>query len=121
LHREASTKALLKEVANEFPNDLSAQNRAIDSRRNGSLNRVVREPFGDKGDAVPILAFRHGEEQDNCKALRAAYAAPATERECDCSVSFQAIFVKDLQGMGILQSYYLLTGAKYAINAALPS
>ena len=86
LRREASTKALLKEVANEFPNDLSAQNRAIDSRRNGSLNRVVRERFGDKGDAVPILAFRHGEEQDNCKALRAAYGALATERDCDRSV-----------------------------------
>jgi hypothetical protein len=81
LRRETSTKALIKEVANEHPNDLAAQNREIDSRRNGSLNRVVRAYFGDKGDASPILAFRHGEEQDNCKALRAAYGALATERD----------------------------------------
>jgi uncharacterized protein YeeX (DUF496 family) len=86
LRREASTKALLKEVANEFPSDLAAQNQAIDSRRNGSLNRVVRSYFGDKGQSIPVLAFRHGEEQDNCKALRAAYGALVTERDCDRSV-----------------------------------
>jgi hypothetical protein len=86
LRRESSTKALLKEVANDFPNDLASQNRALDSRRNGSLNRVVRQYFGDKGDAIPILAFRHEEEQDNCKALRAAYGALATERDCSRSV-----------------------------------
>jgi hypothetical protein len=86
LRRESSTKALLKEVANEFPNDLAAQNRAIDSRRNGSINRVVRSYFGDKGDKTPVLAFRYEEEQDNCKALRAAYGALVTERDCDRSV-----------------------------------
>jgi hypothetical protein len=98
LRREASTKALLKEVANEFPSDLAAQNRAIDSRRNGSLNRVVRERFGDKGDAVPILAFRHGEEQDNCKALRAAYGALATERDCQRSVGSKMLHYARLLG-----------------------
>ena len=86
LRREASTKALLKEVANEFPSDLAAQNQALDSRRNGSLNRVVRSYFGDKGQSTPVLAFRHSEEQDNCKALRAAYGALVTERDCDRSV-----------------------------------
>lgn len=98
LRREASTKALLKEVANEFPTDLAAQNQAIDSRRNGSLNRVVRTYFGDKGDAVPILAFRHGEEQDNCKALRAAYGALATERDCDRSVGSKMLYYARLLG-----------------------
>jgi hypothetical protein len=57
LRREGNTKVLLREVANEFPLDLAAQNRAIDSRRNGSLNRVVREYFGDKGEKEPVLAF----------------------------------------------------------------
>jgi hypothetical protein len=98
LRREASTKALLKEVANQYPSDLAAQNREIDSRRNGSLNRVVRERFGDKGDAVPILAFRHGEEQDNCKALRAAYGALATERDCDRSVGSKMLHYARLLG-----------------------
>jgi hypothetical protein len=98
LRREPSTKALLQEVANEFPSDLAAQNQAIDSRRNGSLNRVVRIYFGDKGDAVPVLAFRHGEEQDNCKALRAAYGALVTERDCDRSVGSKMLHYARLLG-----------------------
>jgi uncharacterized protein YeeX (DUF496 family) len=98
LRREPSTKALLKEVANEFPNDLAAQNRAIDSRRNGSLNRVVRAYFGDKGDKTPVLAFRHEEEQDNCKALRAAYGALVTERDCDRSVGSKMLYYARVLG-----------------------
>ena len=98
LRREASTKALLKEVAQESPKDLAAQNQAIDSRRNGSLNRVVREAFGNQENVVPILAFRHGEEQGNCKALRAAYAALATERDCDRSVGSKMLHYARLLG-----------------------
>jgi hypothetical protein len=98
LRREGSTKALLKEVANQYPSDLAAQNREIDSRRNGSLNRVVRERFGDKGEKEPVLAFRHGEEQDNCKALRAAYGALATERDCDRSVGSKMLHYARLLG-----------------------
>jgi len=98
LRREASTKALLKEVAQESPRDLAAQNQAIDSRRNGSLNRVVREAFGNQENAVPILAFRHGEEQGNCKALRAAYAALATKRDCDRSVGSKMLYYARLLG-----------------------
>ncbi|HEY9635219.1 MAG TPA: protelomerase family protein [Coleofasciculaceae cyanobacterium] len=98
LRREAGTRALLKEVANEFPNDLAAQNQAIDSRRNGSLNRVVRSYFGNKGDESPALAFRHGEEQDNCKALRAAYGALATERDCQRSVGSKMLYYARLLG-----------------------
>ena len=98
LRREASTKALLREVASEFPSDLPAQNQAIDSRRNGSLNRVVRSYFGDKGHKTPILAFRHGEEQDNCKALRAAYGALATGRDCQRSVGSKMLHYARLLG-----------------------
>jgi len=98
LRREGNTKVLLREVANEFPNDLAAQNRAIDSRRNGSLNRVVREYFGDKGEKEPVLAFRHEEEQDNCKALRAAYGALATSRDCSRSVGSKMLHYARLLG-----------------------
>ncbi|MBD1804092.1 hypothetical protein H6F98_01200 [Microcoleus sp. FACHB-SPT15] len=98
LRREASTKALLSEVTKEFPNDLVAQNQAIDSRRNGSLNRVVRERFGNQDDGVPILAFRNGEEQGNCKALRAAYAALATQRDCERSVGSKMLHYARLLG-----------------------
>ncbi|MBD2525681.1 protelomerase family protein [Nostoc sp. FACHB-133] len=120
LRKEPSTKALLAEVANEFPTDIAAQNRAIDSRRNGSLNRVVRGYFGDKGDIAPILNFRHGEEQDNCKALRAAYLALATERDCQRSTGSKMLhaarlaghFVKDAPTDQDLQS--LVTTLGYA-------
>ncbi|QLE46697.1 hypothetical protein FD723_41670 (plasmid) [Nostoc sp. C052] len=98
LRKEPTTKALLAEVANENSTDLSAQNRAIDSRRNGSLNRVVRGYFGDKGDKTPILNFRHGEEQDNCKALRAAYLALATERDCQGSTGSKMLHAARLAG-----------------------
>ena len=82
LRRESSTKALLSEVAAQFPDSITQQNIAIGSRRNGSLLRVVREYFGDKGDKTPVLKFRHGDEQDNNKALRAAYGVMAAERDC---------------------------------------
>ena len=98
LRKEPTTKALLAEVANENPTDLSAQNRAIDSRRNGSLNRVVRGYFGDKGDKAPILNFRHGEEQDNCKALRAAYLALAIERDCTGAIGSKMLHAARLAG-----------------------
>jgi hypothetical protein len=104
LRREPSIKALLREVAHEFPDDLAAQNRAIDSRRNGSLNRVVRSFFGNKGDESPILAFRHGDEQDNCKALRAAYGALATERDCDRSVGSKMLYYARLLGHFVKES-----------------
>ena len=81
-HLRNELKSFLNEIEKQHPNDISAQNRAIDSRRNGSLNKVVREYFGDKGESTPILKFRHGEEQDNCKALRAAYGRLVTERDC---------------------------------------
>ncbi|MHC5771333.1 MAG: protelomerase family protein [Nostoc sp.] len=98
LRKEPTTKALLAEVANENPTDVAAQNRAIDSRRNGSLNRVVRGYFGDKGDKTPILNFRHGEEQDNCKALRAAYLALAIERDCQGSTGSKMLHAARLAG-----------------------
>jgi hypothetical protein len=85
LRREPGTKSLLKEVAAEFPKSVTRQNVEIDKRRNQSLNRVVRAYFGDKGQDNPVLKFRHGEQQDNNKALRAAYAVLATERDCQGS------------------------------------
>ena len=97
LRREPSTKALLKEVA-MFSNSLTRQNLEIDKRRNGSLNRVVRAYFGDKGDNYPVLAFRHGEAQDNNKALRAAYAVLATERDCQGSFGSKILHASRLLG-----------------------
>ncbi|MGH7999410.1 MAG: protelomerase family protein [Brasilonema sp.] len=82
LRKEPSTQALLKEVKAQFPKSVTRQNVEIDNRRGQSLRRVVRAYFGDEGDSTPVLAFRHGEKNDNNKALRAAYAVLATERDC---------------------------------------
>ena len=98
LRREPGTKSLLKDVAAEFPKSVTRQNVEIDKRRNGSLNRVVRACFGDKGQDNPVLKFRHGEHQDNCKALRAAYAVLATERDCQGSYGSKILHASRLLG-----------------------
>ena len=97
LRREPSTKALLKEVGAQFPS-VTQQNIAIGNRRNRSLLRVVTEYFGDKGQSAPVLAFRHGDEQDNNKALRAAYAVLATERDCHGSFGAKILHASRLLG-----------------------
>ncbi len=98
LRREPGTKSLLKEVTTEFSKSVTRQNVEIDKRRNGSLNRVVRAYFGDKGQDNPVLKFRHGELQDNCKALRAAYAVLATERDCQGSYGSKILHASRLLG-----------------------
>lgn len=98
LRKESSTQELLKEVAGQFPQSITRQNVEIDNRRGQSLRRVVRAYFGDKGDAVPVLAFRHGDDQDNNKALRAAYAVLATERDCQGSFGAKIFYASKLLG-----------------------
>lgn len=82
---------LIKDVINES-DELSEQNRKLDSRRNQSLNRVVRKYFKD------ILPVREGEEENNCKALRAAYGALATERDCKGSIGTKMLYFARLLG-----------------------
>ncbi|MBW4450071.1 MAG: hypothetical protein KME38_25380 [Spirirestis rafaelensis WJT71-NPBG6] len=92
LRRESSTKALLKEVAKEFPTDITAQNAAIESRRGNSLRRVVQEYFGGRDTKKPVLSFRAESDQNDCKALRAACAALLSERDCDGGVGSKMLF-----------------------------
>ncbi|MFN6567235.1 protelomerase family protein [Dendronalium sp. ChiSLP03b] len=96
--QQPSTEKLLAEVVIEHPKDIEAQNRAIDSRRNGSLNRVVRDYFGDEGDENPVLPFRQGEDNSNCKALRAAYLALATGRDFQGSTGSKMLHAARLAG-----------------------
>ncbi len=98
LRRSDRVATLLKEVRAEFSGNIAAQNEAIDSRINGSLNRVVREYFGDKGQKNPVLAFRYGQEQDNCTALRAAYSVLATERDCKGGTGTKMLYASQLLG-----------------------
>jgi uncharacterized coiled-coil protein SlyX len=97
LRKEPSTQALLKEVAAQFPS-ITRQNVEIDNRRGQSLRRVVRAYFGDKGQESPVLAFRYGDDQDNNKALRAAYAVLATERDCPGSYGAKILYASRILG-----------------------
>jgi Telomere resolvase len=92
LRQDASCKSLLAEVRKEFPSDLAAQNRTIENRRGNSLRRVVQEFFGGREDKEPLLNFRLDQDQNDCKALRAAYAALVTERDCPGSVGAKLYF-----------------------------
>lgn len=92
LRKDASTKELLKQVSNEFNSDVAAQNKAIEDRRGNSLRRVVQEYFGGKDSREPLLNFRHGQEQNDCKALRAACACLVTERDCTGSLGAKMYF-----------------------------
>ncbi len=98
LRRDEGTKSLVKEVAIAYPKSITRQNIEIGNRRNGSLLRVVREYFGDKGDKTPVLPFRYGDEQDNSKALRAAYASLATERDCKGAIGAKILHASRLLG-----------------------
>ena len=92
LRNDASIKELIKQVNHEFSGDVAAQNKAIEDRRGNSLRRVVQEYFGGKDSREPLLNFRHGQEQNDCKALRAACACLVTERDCRGSIGAKMYF-----------------------------
>ena len=92
LRNDASIKELIKQVNHEFSGDVAAQNKAIEDRRGNSLRRVVQEYFGGKDTEEPLLNFRHGQEQNDCKALRAACACLVTERDCRGSIGAKMYF-----------------------------
>ncbi|BAY14019.1 protelomerase family protein [Calothrix sp. NIES-2098] len=98
LRKDASIKELLKQVSNEFPRDVAAQNKAIEDRRGNSLRRVVQEYYGGKDSKEPLLNFRHGQDQNDCKALRAACACLVTERDRPGSVGSKMFFYATFLG-----------------------
>ena len=74
LRKMPESKDLLQ-VIKSYGDDYRKANDEIHSRRNKSLNRVVKEYFN------PVLPARYGEDEDACKTLRAAYLTLATERD----------------------------------------
>ncbi|WP_193200597.1 protelomerase family protein [Nostoc sp. MG11] len=92
LCQDGSVKELLQQVTNEFKSNVAAQNKAIEDKRGNSLRRVVQEYFGGKDKQEPLLNFRHGQEQNDCKALRAACACLVTERDRPGSVGAKMLF-----------------------------
>jgi TolA-binding protein len=98
LRRVDSLEALFKEIESEFPDDREAQNRSLDSRRGNSLRRVVAREFGDKFSILPALNLRNNDDQNNCKALRAAYGCLATARDCRGSLGSKMLHFARLEG-----------------------
>ena len=97
LRADAGMKSLLLEIEQEFKSTIR-QNVELDKRRNGSLNRVVREYFGGQKNGDVILELRGDDPNRNNKALRAAYAALVTERDCSGGVGAKIIFASRLLG-----------------------
>lgn len=85
------TKEFIKGIAQEST-EVSIQNIAIDNRRGNVLRRIVREYFSDK------LAVRYGQENNDCKGLRAAYLCLATERDCRGATGTKLLHAARLAG-----------------------
>jgi hypothetical protein len=98
LRQDASIKSLIKEVSTEFPDDLALQNRNIENRRGNSLRRVVQEFFGGRDHKEPLLNFRLDKNRNDCKALRAAYGALVTDRDCKGSIGAKIYFYSLMLG-----------------------
>ena len=93
LRNRTEIKSLLKEVRANNPRDWVRQNDEIDRRTNKSINRAVKREFAS------VLPARHGETEDNCKALRAAYSAIATKRDKgEGSIGEQMLYAARLLG-----------------------
>lgn len=98
LRQHDNLTAVFQEIETEFPHDREAQNRKLDSRRGKSIRRVVEKYFGDKYTDKPALNLRKNEDQNNCKALRAAYGCLATERDCKGSIGYKMLHFAKLEG-----------------------
>ncbi|MGM3305778.1 protelomerase family protein [Anabaena sp. WFMT] len=92
------TRDFVKGIEAEFKGDIAAQNRTIENRRGNSLRRVVQEYFGGKETETPVLNFRDSEDQNDCKALRAAYLCLATDRDCKGSLGSKMLHAAKLAG-----------------------
>jgi hypothetical protein len=90
LRRNHHLKSVIAEA--KAAGDVVAQNAAIDSRTNKILNRTV---VTELKDLIPI---RKGDKNENCKSLRAAYLAMATERDCRGSIGQKMLHAAKLAG-----------------------
>lgn len=85
------TKDFIKLIAQEST-EISKQNDIIENRRGNVLRRIVREHFSEK------LAVRYGQENNDCKGLRAAYLCLATERDCQGATGTKLLHAARLAG-----------------------
>ncbi|HEY9675384.1 MAG TPA: protelomerase family protein [Waterburya sp.] len=93
-------KEVLKTAKNEASNDIAKQNRIIDKLTNKRLNRIVKRDFAI---VLPprVEADMKSEDDEadiNCTALKSAYLAMATERDCEGSPARKMLFASKLAG-----------------------
>jgi|GEM_PF-3297065 len=93
-------KEVLKRAKSEAPGDISKQNRIVDKLTNKRLNRIVKREFAV---ILPprVEAEQQSEEDEadiNNTALKAAYLAIATKRDCQGSPARQMLFASKLAG-----------------------
>ncbi|NER95056.1 MAG: hypothetical protein F6J86_14670 [Symploca sp. SIO1B1] len=92
-------KAIINEAKTEASGDIPKQNRIIDRRSNKCLNRVVKAKFEEILPPRNENENREDDEADiNCTALKSAYLAIATKRDCEGSPARQMLFASKLAG-----------------------
>jgi hypothetical protein len=89
--KQPETKELISAVSRETA-DIEKQNTLYENSRGNIYRRIAREYFGGK------LELREGQENNDCKGLRAAYLALATERDCIGSIGQKMLHAAKLAG-----------------------
>jgi hypothetical protein len=97
---DPDVKAVIKQAKTEAPDDMAEQNRVVDKLSNKRLNRIVKAQFKEVlPPRIETDAKLEEEEADiNNTALKSAYLAIATKRDCDGSPARQMLFASKLAG-----------------------
>jgi len=93
-------KAVISEAKSESAKDVAKENRIIDKLSNKRLNRIVKSEFAQTlPSRTDIGDVSEDEEADiNNTALKSAYLAMATKRDCEGSPARQMLFAAKLAG-----------------------
>jgi len=93
-------KAVISEAKSESAKDIAKENRIVDKLSNKRLNRIVKSEFAQTlPSRTDIGDVSEDEEADiNNTALKSAYLAMATKRDCEGSPARQMLFAAKLAG-----------------------
>lgn len=94
-------KSILEKAKIEAPNDIPAQNQIVDKLSNKLLNRAVKRNFKEilpPRSESGIELSDDNEADINNTALKSAYLAIATKRDCEGSPARQMLFASKLAG-----------------------
>lgn len=93
-------KAVISEAKSESFKDTAKENRIVDKLSNKRLNRIVKSEFAQTlPSRTEIGEVSEDDEADiNNTALKSAYLAMATKRDCEGSPARQMLFAAKLAG-----------------------